>query len=122
MDDPMAPPDLQYHEFTALLDTGATRTAISQNVISRCGLKPFGEMPVGNVKRTELHSTYLFYIGVWPDPSPGSPQTFYGMKDEILGIDGGDSRYYDVLLGMDVVTQGKLVLNFDKDFELSFPN
>jgi hypothetical protein len=115
------PPDFHYHEFTALLDTGATRTAISQNVITRCALAPTGQMPVGNVKRTEMHSTFMFYVGVWPESVDGLPSAIFGIGDAVLGIDGGDSRYYDVLLGMDIVTQGRLTLNIDRSFEFALP-
>ena len=38
-----------------------------------------------------------------------------------MGIDGGDSRYYDVLLGMDIITQGSFRLESDGSFELAFP-
>ena len=120
-DDPTKDADWTVHEFTALIDTGATRTAISQNVIDRARLSPRGQIPVGNVKRTEMHETYMFWIGVWPESLDGAAATFFGIGDALMGIDGGDSRYYDVLLGMDVITQGSLSTNLDESFELAFP-
>lgn len=121
-DDPFAPIDFSFHQFTALVDTGATRTAISRNVINKVGLKPFGQIEVGNVKRTETHDTFLFYVGVWPDRSNDLPSAVFGIGNEIMGIDGGDSRYYDVLLGMDIIAQGSLKLKLDGVFELGFPD
>lgn len=78
-------------------------------------------MEVGNVKRTELHWTYLFYVGIWPESDDGSPSNPFGIGNEIEGIDVGDSRYYDVLLGMDIIAQGSLHLELDGSFELAFP-
>lgn len=87
----------------------------------RAGLTSRGKIPVGNVKRTEEHHTYLFYVGIWPEREDGLPPPVFGIGDEIMGIDGGDSRYYDVLLGMDIISQGSLHLEFDGSFELAFP-
>jgi hypothetical protein len=78
-------------------------------------------MEVGNVKRTELHWTYLFYVGIWPETDDGSPSHPFGIGHEIEGIDVGDSRYYDVLLGMDIIAKGSLHLELDGSFELAFP-
>ena len=122
IDDPFAPVDLHYHQFIALVDTGASRTSISRNVIDRAKLTGRGQIPVGNVKRTELHETYLFYLGVWPETEDGSPSAPFGIGEAIMGIDGGDSRYYDVLLGMDILSQGTLNLALDGSFELGFPD
>lgn len=72
-DDPAATPNFTFHEFTALVDTGASRTCISQNVIDRLALLGRGQIPVGNVKRTEMHETFLFYVGVWPSADDGTP-------------------------------------------------
>jgi hypothetical protein len=112
---------LIYHEFTALVDTGAKRTAISQNVIDRVGLVNRGKILVGNVKRTEEHHTYLFHVGIWPETNDGVPPAVFGIGDEIMGIDGGDSRHWNVLLGMDIITRGALRLERDGSFELAFP-
>lgn len=119
--DPNSPLSVTYHEFTALVDTGAKRTCVSQNVIQQVGLKSRGKIPVGNVKRTEEHHTYLFYVGVWPATLDETPSAVFGIGDEIMGIGGGDSRYYDVLLGMDIIAQGSLRLDLDGSFELAFP-
>jgi hypothetical protein len=121
-DDPAAAPNFTFHEFTALVDTGASRTCISQNVIDRVGLVGRGQIPVGNVKRTEMHETFLFYVGIWPYSGDGTIPAVFGVGDEILGIDGGDSRYYDVLLGMDIVTRGTLRIAIDGFFQLGFPD
>lgn len=78
-------------------------------------------MPVGNVKRTELHWIYMFHVCIWPEAPDGSPAPPFGIGREIEGIDVGDSRYCDVLLGMDIISQGSLRLELDGAFELAFP-
>ena len=122
IDDPAAPLDLNFYPFKALVDTGASRTAISQNVIDKVGLVGRGQIAVGNVKRTEPHETYIFYVGVWPISEDGMPAATFGVGEAIMGIDGGDSRYYDVLLGMDIIVRGSLKLELDGSFELAFPD
>ena len=121
-DDPATAPGFTFHEFTALVDTGASRTCISQNVVDRVGLLGRGQIPVGNVKRTEMHETFLFYVGVWPSTEDQTPSAVFGVGDEILGIDGGDSRFYDVLLGMDILSRGTFKLDLDGSFEIGFPD
>jgi hypothetical protein len=121
-DDPTLDFSQDFTQFVALLDTGATRTAISRNVINRVQLRSRGMMPVGNVRRTEDHHTYMFYVAIWPEASDGSISPPFGIGEAILGIDGGDSRYYDVLLGMDIISRGSLRLEANGQFELSFPD
>jgi hypothetical protein len=60
-------------------------------------------------------------VGIWPDADDGSPATVFGIGDGIEGIDVGDNRFFDVLLGMDIITQGSLHLELDGNFELAFP-
>lgn len=62
--DPTLTASQAFHEYIALIDTGALRTCVSQNVVQRLGLERQGRIEIGNVKRTELHWTYLFYVGI----------------------------------------------------------
>ena len=69
-----------------------------------------------------MHETCLFYVGVGPSTNDGAPPAVFGIGREILGIDGGDSRFYDILPGMDIVTRGALKVGLDGSFELGFPD
>lgn len=111
-----------YQEFTALVDTGAQRTCVTQNVVDRLGLVRRGRVPVGNVKRVDYHYTYLFHVGIWPESEDGVASATFGIGDEIEGFDLGDSRYFDVLLGMDIITKGSLKIERSGKFEMAFPN
>ena len=119
-DDPFVPENFNFYQFRALVDTGATCTSISRNVVNRVGLKGRGQVPVGNVKRTEMHESYLFYVGIWPDSHSEAPPAIFGIGDAVLGIDGGDSRFYDVILGMDIIMRGALRLAKGGHFSLEF--
>jgi hypothetical protein len=127
-DDPGGAANFDFQEFTALVDTGALRTCVTQNVVDRLQLARWGRIPVGNVKRTEMHWTYMFRVCIWPETYDGvPPRPFgiggepFGIGGEIEGIDVGDSRYYDVLLGMNIISRGSLHLELDGSFELAFP-
>jgi hypothetical protein len=113
--------EINYSEFSALVDTGARRTCLSETAVQRLKLKHTGKVDVWNVKRPEEHFTYLFHVGIWPDADENQPSPVYGIGDEIEGIDVGDHRYFDVLLGMDIISRGYLHLEQDGSFEMGFP-
>lgn len=113
--------NLHYHEFTALLDTGATRTCVTEKVVQAIGLKRKGRVEIWNIKRNEIHWTYLFHVGVWPNStSVQQAQTVFGIGDEIEGIDVGNNKFFDVLLGMDILAQGSFHLRKDGTFTFEF--
>ena len=117
-----APISLNYQEFTALVDTGAVRTCINENVVQRLGLRRRGRANIWNIKRSEQHFTYLFDVGIWPDRDDGLPSAVFGLANEIEGIDVGNHPYFDVLLGMDIVSLGSLRIDLDGTFEMAFPD
>ena len=112
--------DLTFRQYVALVDTGAQRTCVSERVVQECGLRRRGRVEIASVKSTELHFTYLFYVGFWPDAVNDIPAAVFGIGDAIEGIDAGDSRYFDVLLGMDILSQGSLHLERDGRFVIAF--
>lgn len=114
--------ELSYFECTALVDTGARRTCVTERVVQATGMRRRGRVEIWNIKRAEQHWTYLFHLGIWPDSDdPMMPSPIFGIGDEIEGIDVGDNRFFDVLLGMDIISQGSLHLKRDGTFEMAFP-
>lgn len=111
---------LNYQEFVALVDTGATRTCITNNVVHKLDLKRKGRANIWNIKRSEEHFTYLFDLAIWPETDGGS-SVLFGLANEIEGIDVGNHPYFDVLIGMDIITLGSLSLDARGDFEMAFP-
>ena len=117
------PMNLNYRECLALVDTGALRTCIGERIVQELGLKRKSRANIWNVKRSEPHWTYLFYVGIWPDTDDQhAPPAVFGIGREIEGIDVGNHPYFDVLLGMDILSQGSFRVEMDGSFELAFPN
>ena len=110
-----------FEEFTALIDTGAQRTCVTQNVVDKLGLQRRGRIEIGNVRNRALHWTYLFQVAIWPEVEDDTPPVLFGLGDEVEGADLGDSRYFDVLLGMDILQLGSLRMDLGGRFELGFP-
>lgn len=115
-----AAPSLDYREARALVDTGARRTCITERIAQDLNMRRIGQASVWNIKREERHWTYLFHVAVWPDSSDGSPSPPYGIGEEIEGIDVGNHPYFDVLLGMDIISRGRLVVEPTGHFSLTF--
>jgi hypothetical protein len=64
---------------------------------------------LGNVSNIEMHTSYSFVLGVWYAQDGGETlnetRGYYGF-DPILGADFKDNDDFDVLIGMDIISQG----------------
>ncbi len=89
--------------FRAIWDTGATRSVISQNVISACELAPISATKVYGVDGPMLADVFLVNI-VLPN-KVGFPE---------LTVTAGKLYGADLLIGMDIIGKG--------DFAVSHPN
>lgn len=115
------------HLFQALVDTGATSTAISAKVATDVGLQPIGKMQVFGVAGSQYHNFYTFHVGFVVGalvPTPGSPvvQSRIDVFNDViqgaelaLGVGG-----FDVLLGMDVIGKGSLAVEGNGTYSFSF--
>lgn len=90
----------QPQEFTALWDTGATDSVISERVATQCGLKPIGMAIVNTANGKRDCNVYLINIAL-PN-RVGFPHV-----KVTEGILAGD---IDVLIGMDIISSGDFVL------------
>jgi len=86
----------QLEEFKAIWDTGATGTVITQRVIDKCGLKPTGITNVHTVSGPTTSPTYLVNVGL---PN-------HVMMGNIKVTRGAIRGDVDVLIGMDIISQG----------------
>jgi len=84
-----------FKKFKAIWDTGATHSAINQNVVDQCSLKPTGMKEVHGVHGKQLAETFLIAIGL-----PNN--VFFRDIEVTLGELGGA----DMLIGMDIITRG----------------
>ena len=95
---------------TALWDTGATDSCISGNIVEECGIPRYGERYSRGIFAGEIVGIYL--VDLW-------------LADDIVlrGVRclGIDIPGVDVLIGMDVISQGDFVVtNYGGRTQFSF--
>lgn len=97
------------HDFTAIWDTGATGTVITQKVVDRCGLKPIGRTIVRTAQGEMQTPVYLVNVML--------PNKVGVVNLRVTrGNFGGDA---DVLIGMDIVGIGDFAIT-NKDGKTVF--
>ncbi len=111
--------------FTALVDTGAQRTCITERAARAVGLSPIGKVPIRGVSGLNYHNNYLFRVGFAfssaEEQSTAQLSRVHLVDQVIEGaeLSLGNSRF-DVLLGMDVISIGTLTISRDKTFIFAF--
>ena len=97
------PTDFTHDIYTALLDTGATASWISQTVVERFGLVSVGKKPVVVATEIRQRSAFVFRIGLIGDNQPQTalPIVFA----ETVGFMIDQASGFDILLGMDVLSE-----------------
>ena len=101
-----------------LLDTGAQGTLITKKAAANVGLRPRGKKRIGNVSSSQMHTAYSFVVGVWYEAN--GYRGYYGF-DPILGADFKDNEDFDLLVGMDIISQGDFFTRRDGTFEWHLP-
>ena len=98
-----------FKAFNAIWDTGATNTVISQRVIKECKLEPISMVKVYTAGGTKLSAVFLVNIML--------PQR---VGISYLKVTEGDlPTNTDVLIGMDIITQGDFVIT-NKNWRTTF--
>jgi hypothetical protein len=82
-------------EFSAIWDTGATNSVVTQAVIDVCGLVPTGMVQVHGVHDSRQSETFLVNVRL-----PNSV-AFTGVR-----VTQGNLKDADILIGMDIINQG----------------
>ncbi len=101
----------QLEEFQAIWDTGATGTVATQRVVDKCGLKATGMTNVHTANGPTTSPTYLVNVGL---PN----QVMMGNIKVTRGVIHGN---VDVLIGMDIISEGDLaVTNYRGKTAFSF--
>lgn len=110
--------------FRALIDTGATSTMITRRVVRTLGLQPATKVLYRNKDGLLWTPAYLFHVVFHPPvPSANNTQPISRtrvFKRVIVGGEIEDQPSFDVLLGMDVITSGKLTVSSDGTFKFEF--
>ncbi len=101
-----------------LIDTGAQVTCITRAAARKIGLKSRGKQRLGSVSGIELHNQFRFVAGALYDDA--GTRGYYWF-DEVIGVDFQDNDDFDVLIGMDIITQGDLTVGRDRIFTWRLP-
>lgn len=84
----------------AIWDSGATSSIITRNIIDKLKLQPVGVCQAAGIHGTEYEYTYYIDLMV-----PGE------MTFKTLEVTEGDLEDVDVLIGMDVISQGDFCIS-----------
>ncbi len=99
------PEHLIAHEFTALWDTGASRSMISPRVSEKCGLELMTYSTIGTAGEAIQNApTYLIDVIL---PHPSNPRIA-----DILAAEGiHNAPGFDILIGMDIISVGDFAIS-----------
>ena len=105
----------------ALLDTGATTSGITPKIVTALGLYGMGKRPIGSAQGDGQAERYLFRIGLHSsaqqdDNAPMLPFVF----EAVMGFALNGSFRFDMLLGMDILSQCDFRMNRSGQALLSF--
>ena len=92
----------ELRSFQAIWDTGATHSAITQEVVDQCGLKPIGKRKIyhaGVSDQPDESDVYLVNVGL-----PNRVML------EQIEVTRGGFRGADVLIGMDIIKAGDFAI------------
>jgi predicted aspartyl protease len=106
-------------EYTAIGDTGATNSVISQKVVNDLNLKPIDVTKIHHANGTSIVNVYLVNIGL---PSRIMMGNIEVTDAELTDRDGvADEDQTRVIIGMDIIGEGDLaVTNVGGKTVLSF--
>lgn len=108
----------------ALVDTGATSTSISLETAKRLQLHPVGKRDVMTANGSRRSRIYNFQIAMISSPilqdESERPQ-FFVLPNAVSGTELNPSAFrFDILLGMDVISQGNLAIRRNGTFSFEF--
>ncbi|HXA26615.1 MAG TPA: hypothetical protein VNW90_30365 [Acetobacteraceae bacterium] len=115
--------------FKALIDTGATSTMITKNVVNLLGLQAVTKLPYASQSGITWTPAYLFHVAFYgpivplsadPEESESLVNNMRVCKKVITGGEIENQESFDVLLGMDIITTGNLTINVDGSFGFAF--
>ncbi len=108
----------------ALIDTGATATSITPNAAKKLALRIAGRQPVLTASGITEVPFYFFRVGfTYPvalEPV-SQPAAFHVLPEPVVGSELiFDNSPFDILLGMDVLSQGDLKVLGNGEFSFEF--
>ena len=109
---PMPPTDHQFIEGSALIDTGASHTAIREDIPVQLGLLPIGKVLVNTPSSTNVTCNQYLARLIFPNNM---------IVDNIRVTAMSSAQSIHCLIGMDILSHGVLVYDGpNKSFSLTF--
>ncbi|MEM6603311.1 MAG: hypothetical protein AAF621_04605 [Pseudomonadota bacterium] len=108
--------------YRALIDTGASRTCVSDRLVEMYQFAPTGDATMNHAWGSNKAHTYLFNMFVptrvdtGKDGSPSGDVSMFTLE----GLSFKAKSDFDVLIGRDFLCRGSLSLSFDGHFTLCF--
>lgn len=113
------PMDMTHARAVALLDTGATRSAISPEIVSHLSLRPSGNRPLVVATEQRIVTFYPFRVGIVPAVPQDAPAFPY-IVAETEGFEMRSKGDFGVILGMDVISLGDFTIRRYGHWQLRF--
>lgn len=112
------PADLTHKVYSGLLDTGATSSWISPKVIGDLNLVEVTKERVSFATDQQIVPLHLFRLGLFADEI--SPTTLPYVFAELRGFRMRQRDDFDVIVGMDVLSQGDFAMDRSGNWRLQF--
>jgi hypothetical protein len=112
------PTNLTFETYTGLLDTGATASWISSRIVEKFGLESIGKKAVAVATEIRQRPAFVFRLGLMGDEQSLSSLPI--IFAETIGFEINQADGFDVLLGMDVLSQTDFAMYRDGRWRLDF--
>jgi hypothetical protein len=111
------PTDLTHIATRALLDTGATKSAITLRIVTQLQLALVGKRPIMVATEQRLLDFFMFRLGLFPTDQPANIPFIFA---ETEGFQISQTHDFEVLLGMDVLSQCDFSMARSGNWNLTF--
>lgn len=114
------PSDLTFRSYPALIDTGATACGIGPRVIRELELRSHQKKPLSVATEMRLVDYYSFRVGILADSAASGAAAFPYVFAEVSGFSWLEQKAFDVILGMDVLSQCDFEFRRNGRWKLTF--
>lgn len=108
----------------ALVDTGATSTSIAPNAARRLNLRSTGKrdiMTANGVRRARCYDFQIAFMDAGASGDGDGSSPLFVLPGVVSGAELNPDKFaFDILLGMDVISQGDLMIRRDGFYSFEF--
>ena len=118
---PTAGASFERETCVGLIDTGATRTCITQRLVERFELRSVMKVLVASATSyPERRRAYEFSLGLFCQDELSEQRALYVLPNSFVAPIFQNNGNFDVLIGMDLLSQGRLVFETGGNFSFDF--